>query len=60
MSLFMKSNYETHTFSMLSVECDFTHTGPLLYMAHIVDHFTYHFLWQKVFYHLTLFEFTVG
>jgi hypothetical protein len=56
----MKSDYGTQTFNMLSVESDFTHTGSLLYMAHIVDHFTYNFVWQKEFYHLTLFEFTVG
>jgi len=60
MSLCMISNYETETYSMLSVACDITNTGSLIYMAHIVDHFTYHFAWQKVFYHLTLFEFTVG
>jgi len=49
MSLFMKSNYETQTFSVLSAGCDITHTGSLLYILNIVDHFTYHFAWKKAF-----------
>jgi len=59
MSLFMNSNYETHTFSILSAGCDITHTGSLLYMANIVDRFTYHFAWHKAFCQLALFEFTL-